>query len=300
MIRYAEALNDIAAEAAKAMPSWNIKAKERTDLFARLGRYTEEYTEPTTGKAHKLPPFWSEIKPIYMRRQFNKCVYCEQWLEGGNYGPVAWDLEHFRPKGRVQAWPTRKHILPYDFMTGDESSEGYFLLAYHLHNYAAACKPCNSALKGDYFPIAGSRAKGGTHPSDYVSEKAFLPYPLGLFDEDPEDLITFEGAVAEPKWSEAQNTDRFRRGRVTIDFFDLNRDELTYLRASYLLNTVWSLFQLAENGSEQAKRRMQSVQSPRAPFTNCARCFLRLCHTDRNKAAAMTLNFEIVVEALRN
>jgi hypothetical protein len=127
-----------------------------------------------------------------------------------------------------------------------------------------------------------------------------LPYPLGLSDDDPEDLITFVGAEAVPKWNEAQNARKFRRGRVTIEFFDLNRDELTRLRASHLLNTVWAQFKLAAMNDEQAKRRLRKLLLPQFPFISCTKQFLHICETDRAKAEDMTLRFEVIVDALRN
>jgi hypothetical protein len=152
-------------------------------------------------------------------------------------------------------------------------------------------------LKGAYFPIANARVVGGTHPNDYASEGAYLPYPLDPSDDDPEELITFDGAKAVPKWTEAQNVAKYRRGRVTIDFFDLNRDELTRFRAAHLLN-VWAQFQLAQGGNnEQAKRRIKKVLLPQLPFVSCTKQFLRVCETDRAKAEDMTLRFEVIVDS---
>ncbi len=298
MIRYGQAFDNIDAAVANESATWVTRAQTRTALFTQTGTYLEKYTDPATQKTQNLEPFWGEVKPLFMRRQFNKCVYCEQRLEGGDYGPVQWDLEHFRPKGRVREWPTRKHKIPdpYMFATGEASADGYYLLAYHLHNYAAACKPCNSALKSDYFPVAKTRVVGGTHPSDYKAEEAFLPYPLGVADEDPEDLITFDGATAVPKWTEAQNPAKYRRGRVTIDFFDLNREELEVKRAKHLLNSIWLMFKLSEAGDEQAKRLFAAAQTERAEFTACTKRFVEVCQASRAKAETMTRDFERLIQ----
>ena len=45
-------------------------------------------------------------------------------------------------------------------------NNGYYLLAYHLLIYAVACKPCNSGLKKDYFPIAGDYDLTGEDPAE--------------------------------------------------------------------------------------------------------------------------------------
>lgn len=156
MIRYPQALIDIEAVVADESPTWLTRARKRTALLIKLQRYTETVIDPE-GKTQKLAPFWGDVKQIYMRRQYNKCVYCEIGLEGKEYARVQWDLEHFRPKSNVRRW--RKHT--YSFSTGDDWPVGYYQLAYHLHNYAVSCKTCNSPFKSDYFPgILGPELSG--------------------------------------------------------------------------------------------------------------------------------------------
>jgi hypothetical protein len=281
MIRYTGTLAEIEAEIDTASPTWRERAAERTQLFRELGYYTESVAGED-GRERKLPPFWSEVKPVFMRLQYRKCIYCETRLEGGSWGPIQWDLEHFRPKGRIRRWPSADSELHYRFATGDESEHGYYLLSYHPGNYAAACKTCNTLLKSDYFPIAGPRRVEGDHPAQYAEEKPFLVYPIGTDDEDPQDLIAFEGVTAVPRHKRGVKN---RRARVMIDFFSLNRDQLMEMRAEHLAITVWPVCKLARQGDEDGSAALSFLLSERARYANCARCFVDLCQTNISKAA---------------
>jgi hypothetical protein len=265
MIRYPITLTEIEQKIDAKIPNWRSRAKRRTNAFITKGKYEESSS------------IWSEVKPVYMAFQHNKCLYCEQQLEGGQLGAIAHDLEHYRPKGNVRAWPTEAER--YLFTTGD-ASDGYYRLAYHLGNYAASCKICNSLLKLDFFPIAASRIADQNDPADYAAELPFLCYPIGTSDEDPEELLTFtispDGPIAIPKHTETQDADRWRHALIMIDFFDLNRAGLRENRA-YSLLAVWEMFKNAECGEVGSGVNLQIFTSPRAPHTNCARRFVELC-----------------------
>jgi hypothetical protein len=291
MIRYPKALDQIEDAIEAKTGGWLQRATERTRLFSRLGRYAEKYVDDA-GTEQNASAFWSEVKPVYLRRQYNKCVYCESRLEGGGAALVHWDLEHFRPKSNVRKWP-KKPL--YDFPTGEAWPGGYYLLAYHPLNYAASCKPCNTSFKSDYFPIAAARISGSTDPRYYRDEQPYLVYPLGEEDEDPEELITFVGAEAYPKHALDADPRRFRRARLMIDFFGLNRDGLVADRADCLLD-IWSHVKLADTGDTFARRRLDRKRSVRAAFASCVRCFLALCATDRSRAGALIPELEKIVD----
>ena len=89
--------------------------------------------------------------------------------------------------------------IEYDFSTGREWDQGYYLLAFHPRNYITACKSCNTPLKSNYFPIAGEqRGPQSDNPAHLASEQPFLIYPLGSLDDDPEEVLTFDGIVPKP------------------------------------------------------------------------------------------------------
>ena len=294
MIRYPKALNEIDEAMDAEAPGWLSRARERIQLFELLGRYVEEYKDEH-GNSVKLPPFWGEVKQVYMRRQHSKCIYCESSLEGGATGRIQWDLEHFRPKGSIAKWPGNDSAIRYEFDTGSASKSGYYLLAYHPRNYAAACKTCNSPFKHIYFPIAGARVQHGRNPEDYDSEQPFLVYPLGDGD-DPEDLITFFGAEAFPRYRPDEDQYKSRRGQVIIDLFGLNREPLVRNRAWWLRYCVWNIYTKAAAGDVLGMEDLELILSNRSSFVSCARRFVDLCRTDRAAAEAMLPALKRIVE----
>src|SRR4051812_19371730 len=88
---------------------------------------------------HVSTNLWSEIKPVLRAHQREKCAYCERKL--GTAG-IEWDVEHFRPKKRVDEWTSPSVAA----QTG-AAGHGYFRLAFVPRNYLVACKPCNSVHK---------------------------------------------------------------------------------------------------------------------------------------------------------
>src|SRR5262249_31446914 len=216
MIRYEITEAALIDRIDRKVPTWLTRTRRRTSTFRKNKRYSEK------------KGIWGEIKAVYMQIQHNKCAYCERVLEGPPYGLIEHDVEHFRPKSGVEAWPnaaiTADRQIDYDFSTGDEWDAGYYLLAYHPLNYTTACKSCNTPLKLNYFPIAGNRGPQAENPSDLAAEQPFLLYPIGTFDDDPEEILTFEGVVPKPV---KMSGHRRRRAVVTIDFFELDtREEL--------------------------------------------------------------------------
>lgn len=269
MIKYDITTPQLEAAVDSLAPTWRKRAAARTKRFVKAKGYKE------------VKPIWSEVKSAFMLAQMNKCVFCERQFESELYGKIEFDLEHFRPKASVAAWPARgKHSYTYPFVTGDESTLGYYWLAYDLTNYAASCKICNSNLKSSYFPIAGTRT---TSPGNLEHEQPFLSYPIGNRDADPEDLITFVATTAVPKAPAGQDR---RRGEVMIDFFDLNkREELHRQRASMIIILGGALANIAFGNGDDADQELATrIIEKRFPHTNCVRAFRSLWDSDRDFA----------------
>jgi hypothetical protein len=268
-------------------PNWRTRAQTRLNQFVAAGRYSEP------------SGIWSEIKPVYVELQHSKCGYCEKPLEDADFGLIEHDVEHYRPKSRVRAYPPARSStsrdpradLAYDFSTGDSWDNGYFRLAYHPLNYLTTCKTCNSALKSDYFPIAGGARIEGAEPRDLAAEEPFLLYPLGDGDAAPEELIGFEGITAVPVGATLAER---RRARVTIDFFQLNnRDDLRRQRANVIHALYLVLEALPHYPTEvlqrEARRLINSQMLPQASHSNCSRCFVRLFQSDPQQAATLAV-----------
>lgn len=270
MIRYQISRRTLEARINEISPAWLAAAKKKTAAFRKAGKYNEK-----TGT-------WSAIKQVYIDLQFGKCAYCERQFGSDDKSRIEHDVEHFRPKSAVKAWPSASGNLKYDFPTGGDSKTGYHLLAYNILNYMVACKKCNSPYKSDHFPIAGDKRVLNTDVlAKLARERPLLIYPISNVDQDPEKLISFEGVLPVPKATRGYS---YRRARVTIDFFGLARRE-ELLRERALMIKV--LYVACEDvNHEDALRRRDARQTldlvamPGLPHRNCARAFCALYSRD--------------------
>jgi hypothetical protein len=283
MIGYKITRSDLEALIEVESPGWLENAAARTAGFRANGVYAEKSS------------IWSKVKVVYMRLQgHSKCGYCERKLESADFGKVEQDVEHFRPKGSVKAWKAPKSLTAQGivFAAAPAPGKGYYLLPYHPFNYSAACKPCNSALKKDHFPIAGDYDLEGEDPVSLTKEKPYLICPIGDFDDAPEDLIHFHGVS--PQAVAASDHGR-ARALTTIEFFKLDdeakRKNLMRERAVIILALHPQLEKLANGATGAVKVAAQKVvdgfSNPKAPHTNCARSYRRLFEQDRAEAKAV-------------
>ncbi len=256
---------------------------------------------PDPPKSSDFKPLWSRIKDIYITLQHEKCCFCEKQLEG----KVEQDVEHFRPKAEVKPWLVPKRLLDQGVAVrqpADGSSEpGYSQLAYSPFNYAIACKTCNSTLKKNYFPIEGARDSAATDPAQMGGEKALLIYPIGSADDDPEQLIEFEGFSPVPKSRSGFN---HHRALVTIEIFRLDdssrRRPLFKLRATFVRLLFLELERKANATSviqsQEAQTAIKMLTSPEMPFANCLRSFERLYRSDQARAEAIAEECQIFMK----
>lgn len=277
MIGYRISRAELEAQIESAVPGWLDRARDRTREFKRLGAYEESST------------IWSEVKHVYMKLQGqSKCAFCERKLESVDYGKGEQAVEHFRPKGNIKAWKPPAG-LGVKVTPAPASKGGYYLLPYDLFNYSAACNPCNSALKRDYFPIAGAYRRSGSTPEDLLSEKPLLVYPIGDFDEDPADLIGFIGFLPVPR---AQGGWQRDRAKTTIEFFQLASDKRKNLireRAQVIAGMYWPLCVIADASGAiaEARETIEGYTAPNAPHSNCAVSYRRLFESNRDEAKSV-------------
>jgi hypothetical protein len=269
MIRYSASTEDIRDKIRASVPGWFDRAQVRTEKSIKDEKFADR------------APIWSEVKPVFMELQFDKCIYCERQLEGPEFGTIEHDLEHFRPKSAVKVWPKKGDEFDYPFPTGGALSAGYYWLAHEVRNYAASCKTCNSPLKGAYFPILGTRKSRPGPFSELAEERPLLCYPIGETDSDPESLVTFVGIMAIPA---AKSGDNYRRGRVIIDFHRLNREHLRRERAKMLLLLGDALLRLEAQDDLRDRRLVAKLQEPNVPHAACSRAFSRLWDSDKSAA----------------
>lgn len=276
MIRYPISPAELEAAIEQEKRGWLTKAKHKTAAFRAAKKFNETESKNS----------WGEIKPVFMRLQHNKCAFCDRLLSAGR---IEHDVEHFRPKSAVKPWPpkSKEPKLPYKFSTGEATDPGYYLIAYNIFNYVTSCKMCNTTLKGNCFPIASKRAMDTDDFAQLRQELQFLIYPLGEIDDDPEELITYQGILPIPKHRRGH---KHRRARVTIDFFELDmREDLLRLRAE-VIQKLWLAFstlqrsQISNEEFQLAQRIIDNARSPRTSQSACARAFYNLCLNDANLA----------------
>jgi hypothetical protein len=281
MIGYPHTLAQLRAGIEASVPGWLERAKRRTDECEAAG-------------VHLGSPFWSEVKNFYRELQGeHKCAFCERKLPSGGIGAYEHDVEHFRPKGRVKAWPAPAGLDDITFIEPPDPNAGFYMLAYHPLNYSVACKACNEGLKKDFFPIEGSYKLDAKSPPSVTSEQPLLIYPLAPTGAKPEDLIVFNGPV--PMAAKADGYDH-RRARITIEFFKLGdadeRKDIIVERSKIII-TLKMLLQTSLSDTASAADKADAADliaaytSSKASHTNCARCYKRLFESDLASALAV-------------
>ena len=194
-----------------------------------------------------------QIKRTLKNAQSGKCCYCENEFAAAYPG----DVEHFRPKARVQQ--ARGAPLEYP---------GYFWLAYCWENLLFACYSCNVMSKRELFPVAD--------PSWRASSAAQLlaegPQLLDPIREDPRQHIIYR--FIEPHAISP-------RGDVTIRVLKLDRSDLRRPRLSHIkhLDTLLRLARKPDIPGNSDDRAYAAVEldaalTPQALFSSMSRDYL--------------------------
>jgi hypothetical protein len=272
VIRHVIKSRDLKQRIEEIKPGWTERAKDLTQAI------------PEAPAKASFREIWSEIKKAYIGLQGSKCAYCEKSLEDDD---IEHDVEHFRPKGSVSRWIPSESLSRAGVVVNQPTAgtePGYRFLAYHPRNYAASCKQCNTILKGDRFPIRGHRRPEERDVIAPAAEEAYLIYPIGDVDDDPEALIEFAGISPRPKG------DGFGRLRAlaVIEFFRLDdsdtRGSLLEDRAEQIVILQMALRQRDRSESPEdvsnAKWLIDRMTGTRYCHANCLRSFKRLYDHD--------------------
>jgi uncharacterized protein (TIGR02646 family) len=151
-----------------------------------------------------------------------KCAYCEAPAPAS----ASWDVEHYRPKGRVAERPDHP---------------GYYWLTYAWENLLLACEPCNrrrrdrptweegqpgsTSGKADRFPLANEATRAMAPADDLALEARLLLDPT---QDEPEAHITFDlNGVALARGGSPMGT-------ASIDVYHLNRRRLRSWRQAQI------------------------------------------------------------------
>jgi hypothetical protein len=267
-------------------PQWLDRAKKKLKAARQAGKIGEK------------DGIWSEIKEVFILLQDFKCIYCEFPLpkvdpDSADKVAVDYDVEHFRPKNRVTAWPTadelkrRPSVADYQASVGTGAADGYLRLAFDPFNYVVSCKVCNSSYKADRFPIAGHPDTRSTKRSSLdTTELPLLLFPFGDDGDEPEQLLHFEGPMIGPR--PLAGHDQLRATAV-VDFFELDTREGLLEGRCWLIQLLWQKLEERESDDAEEKAEAEAfldvvLSTTRFPHTACGRAFIALYEEDRERA----------------
>ncbi|MGH1365030.1 MAG: HNH endonuclease [Calditrichia bacterium] len=177
---------------------------------------TATQTAIREGAAHSVSNLYkdTQVRVALEELFYDKCAYCEWKMNPG----ADWDVEHYRPKGRVAE---------------RDNHPGYYWLAYTWDNLYPSCQHCNqrrtdkarwgdlaqgpAAGKLDQFPIVDEQNRAMMPNSNLNNEEPLLLDPC---NDSPEEYLGFNllGEIYEIN----NNT----RGKATIAVCNLNRRRL--------------------------------------------------------------------------
>ncbi len=168
----------------------------------------------------------TEVKKALERLFHDKCAYCESKMTA----TADWDVEHFRPKGRVAE---------------REGHPGYYWLAYVWENLYPSCQHCNQRRKDqprwedttelpaggkvDQFPLLDESTRAMDPSGDVHAEDTLLIDPCV---DDPEEYLAYDptGQIFSLKDNPY--------GEKTIEVFHLSRRRLKTLRHERMKTVV--------------------------------------------------------------
>lgn len=201
----------------------------------------------------------------------DKCAYCETKIVAGS----DWDVEHFRPKGKVAE---------------RDDHPGYYWLAYEWSNLYPSCSHCNQRRKDrprwgdlqyagsggklDQFPLEDEATRALSPDDDLSLETRLLLDPCA---DRPEEHLryTVDGQVVAVAGS--------RKGEVSVDVFHLQRRRLRDQRRNKVETAVYILKFIRKyeaEGNVEAARDFRDLLETRlladaCDYAGAARAVLR-------------------------
>ena len=192
----------------------------------------------------------NRVRPAIEKLFYDKCAYCEtKFLAAAD-----WDVEHFRPKGRIAE---------------REDHLGYYWLGYEWENLYLSCPHCNQKRKDkprwgdpqtlpaggklDQFPLMDERTRAMSHNSDIYGEHTLLIDPCY---DDPEWYFAYDphGQI----FSLGDNP----YGEETIEIFHLKRRRLRDARRGIIKLTsefVKKIKKAQSNGNDDAINDLEDL-----------------------------------------
>lgn len=259
---------------------WKEDAQKALDELLRLP--AGERRAPVINRHAAL---WSELKDDLRRLSHGKCWYCETRIDR-DFG----DIDHFRPKGKVEGVP---------------GHPGYWWLAFEWRNFRFSCKLCNvketdheaeegdgKGGKGALFPLLDGETYRVCCREDYEEYEDLLnENPLLLDPTEQRDvlLLTFaRDGQAKPS-TQDKEAPSYCRADTSIRTYHLDHSRLIrerhdlFIRIQRLVRKVqrhqarWEKYRdrSSREYSKDALEELASLISREAQYSAAARAYLK-------------------------
>lgn len=206
-----------------AAPTGLARSRNR-QLAILIARYMAGETNLSFTAAYRS----DGVKNRLRTDQYNKCCFSEAKFVGDDS-----HVEHFRPKGQVDEWPSGFSYQP-----------GYYWLAYDWSNLFLCKSTINSSYKRNFFPLVDELQRNYNH----LDTRIEVPLLVDPALDDPRDHIKFVGD--EPVGLTLQ-------GKCTVELLYLRSPEFEEARRTRL-----RILKLFKEGVEKALRDGYSVNEP--------------------------------------
>lgn len=201
-----------------------------------------------------------EVRAALEKLFADKCAYCEQKAAGTH----DWNVEHYRPKGRVIERP---------------GHPGYYWLAYEWSNLFLSCQHCNQRRrgrpswddptegpafgKGSHFPVQDEASRAMNPADDITRESALLIDPC---NENPLSHVITDITGHAIAFNESPH------GKASIKHYHLNRKTLRRARKEKidsLIDALYILGRAREQDNTEAVSHLRGFIETRFLDSNC-------------------------------
>ena len=231
----------------------NRGADETAHIRAQFDADPESYRNGTKTFDFKSSIYGAKsVKNKLIAAQHRKCCFCESRITHVSFG----DVEHFRPKGGYSQ-DADDHL----------HRPGYYWLAYDWTNLFLSCQLCNQRFKKNLFPIENTYERAQSHHDDIDRERPSFLHPS---NDDPERHVGFRDELPFA-------IDGDSRGKITIEWLRLDRDELNEMRRDCLemIKLLALIARLDIPESPEATTQIEAMQRDEAQYAGMARAYAR-------------------------
>lgn len=217
---------------------WFEKAREATIVAIQ-----EKDKHEADASIYGHPQIRTALEKLF----HDKCAYCETMMTPGS----DWDVEHFRPKGKVSE---------------DAQHPGYYWLAYTWENLYPSCIHCNQHRKDKHrwddfrqteakgkmnqFPLEDGSPRARSPQDDIHQERPLLLDPC---NDDPEQHLGFTVI------GQITHINNSKKGEKSIEVFHLKRRRLRDARRGIIKKMVIIFEKIQKHEAEDNITAIQSL-----------------------------------------